>query len=457
MARKSRATVPRAGGHAYNLARNLAQPDALPGPRKADSKSVEYRDEKVRGLSLRLGVNGGAASGLWTWRFRDETGGKTTWRRIVLGKYPSMRYPEACDALALAKTDKQMGTDPTVAMAARAATLATRLTFSQLVEEKAVPYFATKKRPRDPIRLLRRLAVPVLGHIAVEDITSADIERLIESELERLRKAGKKGTQANALRAVLSTTFGLAKRRSIVRDAEFAEPLPHGTPKELAFEQPDDAARFMADVESAMPRNFALALKLILLTGSRPLEIMSLRRSNYLSEHLAPNVAGGRRQFTRTPALKWATTKNGRSHLIPLSRQGNAIMLDLLAEASPEPDALLFPSAKKPTVSIRPTRLANEMQAARKTLGLPENFSPHCLRKSTATLIEALGFGRHVADLTLNHVAKDVTGRHYSMFKHLPEVIDALQLLADMVAPDASTSIHVAEVVPLKRGSSDAR
>jgi integrase len=454
MARRSRASTPRAGGHAYSLARDLSQPEALPGPRKAASKRVEYRDLKVRRLSLRLGVTGGAGTGQWTWRYRSEADGKTTWRRIVLGNYPSMRYAEAVNAISLSKEDKQTGTDPAAAKAARAAERAARLTFRELVDEKAVPYFETKKRPRDPINLLRRLAVPAIGHMAVEDITSADIERLIEGELNRLRKAGKKGTQANALRAVLSTTFGLAKRRSVVRDAEFGEPLPHGTPKELAFEQPDDAAQFMAGVEAAMPRNFALALKLILLTGSRPLEIMSLRRSNYVADHLVPNVAGGRRQFSRTPALKWSTTKNGRSHLIPLSRQANAIVTELLASAGGESDSLLFPSAKKPSVAIRPTRLANEMQAARPTLGLPENFSPHCLRKSAATLIEALGFGRHVADLTLNHVAKDVTGRHYSMFKHLPEVIEALQLLADMVAPDAETAVHVAEVVAF-RGLSD--
>jgi integrase len=445
MSRKTRPARPRQGGHAFNLARNLSRPADLPGPRKASQRDVEYRDEYHPGLSLRLGARGGAGPGVWSWRYKAGE----SWRRLSLGKYPSMTYADACAALAVAKQDKQTGVDPAAAKEERVAARAARQTFADHVETKAIPYFMTKKRARDPINLLRRLALPALGHMAIEDITTGDIEKLIEGELARARREGTKGTIANALRAVLSTTFGLAKRRSIVRDAEFAETLPHGTPKELAFEQPDDAAQFMAGVEAAMPRDFAQALKLILLTGARPLEIMSLRRSNYVADHLVPNVAGGVRQFTRTPALKWATTKNGRSHLIPLSRQADAIMRSLLASAGPEPDAILFPSTKKPTVAIRPTRLANVMQAARPALGLPENFSPHCLRKSAATLIEALGFGRHVADLVLNHVAKDVTGRHYSLFKHLPEVIEALQLLADMVAPDDETSIKTAEIVPL--------
>jgi integrase len=448
MARKSRPAKPRQGGHAQNRARNLSLPTDLPGPLKKDVQEIEYRDEEATGLSLRLGLRGGAGPGVWSWRYKSPDG---AWRRLSLGKYPAMSYADARSALEQAKVDKQTGIDPHAAKAEREAARAARVTFAQHVEERAVPYFFTKKRSRDPIYLLRRLAIPALGHKALEDIASAEIEKLIENELERARRESKKGTIANALRAVLSTTFALAKRRYIVRNAEFGQSLPHGTPKELAFEQPDDAAQFMAGVDVAMPSEFARALKLILLTGARPIEIMTLRRSNYVADHLVPNVAGGKREFTRTPALKWSTTKNGRPHLIPLSRQANAVMKELLSNAAPDADALLFASTKKPGVSVSPTRLANEMQSARASLKLPDSFSPHCLRKSTATLIEALGFGRHIADMALNHVAKDVTGRHYSMFKYMPEIIEALQLLADMVAPDSATIIETAEVVPLHK------
>jgi integrase len=76
---------------------------------------------------------------------------------------------------------------------------------------------------------------------------------------------------------------------------------------------------------------------------------------------------------------------------------------------------------------------------------LAEPPSPHDLRRTVATRLASLGVTSEDVAACLNHVRRDVTGRHYDMYSRLIEKRRALDLWAqtiERIISDRSQLIH---------------
>jgi integrase len=126
------------------------------------------------------------------------------------------------------------------------------------------------------------------------------------------------------------------------------------------------------------------ALKVILLTGQRPGEVLHMRR-----EH----VEGSWWTMPGKPveAVGWPGTKNGASHAVHLPER----VLDVLAE--------LDDDGKSTGFIFKPrSGLDQAMRRICETLGV-ERLTPHDLRRTHGTMVTALGFGRDAMNRVQNH------------------------------------------------------
>jgi integrase len=122
--------------------------------------------------------------------------------------------------------------------------------------------------------------------------------------------------------------------------------------------------------------------------------------------------------------LPASRSKNGREHRLPLSTQALA-----LVERRTEASAHLFAQRRNPKRAMRGDTIHTPLREAIQALKvLP--FTPHDLRRSTASGIAALGAPRDIVRRVLNHVDSTVTAT-YDRHDYTPEMRRWLQAWAD--------------------------
>jgi integrase len=136
-------------------------------------------------------------------------------------------------------------------------------------------------------------------------------------------------------------------------------------------------------------------------------------------------------------------TKNGKKHVVPLSRQAAGLLAGMKPNGA-KPEDLIFSTTGG-------LRLANwdkgtqPVQTASKT----EGWTRHDLRRTAATLMGELGEQPHVIEAALNHAAvHSQLAATYNQARYRPEVETALQRLADALDGIAAGR---AEVVLMKK------
>jgi len=150
-------------------------------------------------------------------------------------------------------------------------------------------------------------------------------------------------------------------------------------------------------------------------------------------------------------------SKNGRAHVVPLSKAAVQIVSDLMSEAKKRAGAkvarflMVSPAdAKKPidghSLSVAMTRFGNGLIAD----GVDREFSEeesraietwrigrptaHDLRRTLATRLAKSGIPAEDVSACLNHVRRGVTALHYDHYDRLREKRRALALWAQQVA-----------------------
>jgi integrase len=183
--------------------------------------------------------------------------------------------------------------------------------------------------------------------------------------------------------------------------------------------------RALLPVLRASKSIYARALKFILLTAARRSEVASARWRNI--------------DFA---ACSWTLpeTKNGQSHVVPLSRQAIALLRELSPE-KPEPVSFAFTANRKPLGDWgNGTR---SLQAASGTSA----WTRHDLRRTSATLCGELGVMPDIIESMLNHtVIHSKIATVYNKARYRPQVAAALQQLADLLD---GIEAGGADVVPL--------
>jgi integrase len=234
---------------------------------------------------------------------------------------------------------------------------------------------------------VQRHAIPSLGKLLVSDISRADIKammRRIDAPIS-----------ANQTLAYTRSIFAWALREEIIKVNPCTTIETNETTKRDRHLSDRELPLFWKAFDDAGPLH-STALKVLLLTGQRPGEVTRMR-----SEHI---VDGWWKMPGKPdPELGWPGTKNGETHSVWLPVAAQALLEELGNEG------MIFAGARGSTI-----RLPDVMRDICKKFGV-EKATPHDLRRTHGTRINALGFGRDAMNRIENHKEggiADVYDRH---------------------------------------------
>ncbi len=250
-------------------------------------------------------------------------------------------------------------------------------TFAELAERYVEEYAKKRNKSwRNTQKLVARNLLPRWGKLPASDITRSDVRAMMASIEAPIT--------ANQTLASASAIFSWAIKQE--HGGVKINPC-HGVERnetksrERVLSDGEIAPFWGAFGEAGLLQGSAL--KLILLTGQRPGEVLHLRRE-HITDGCWWTMPG-----EPVPALRWPGTKNGETHRIWLPQAAQA----LLAELGDETTGPVF--SKIPNLDAT-------MRAICKTLNV-ERCTPHDLRRTHGTTITALGFGRDAMNRVQNH------------------------------------------------------
>jgi integrase len=418
-------------------------------------RMLDIRDKREAGLTLRVvsKTKGRDAKRAWCWRYLDAAGKH---RRLVFGHWPAMDYRQAVEAFRKAKEARSKGEDPVEVKDASRRALAGRMSVSDLIRRYETLKAPALKSGSETLRLLRRHVEPAIGKVAVADVTGDHIRRLIAAERERLarddkvlRETGRKPRTfvlVNRIFAACGSIFTFALDENLIplspmpRMRRGSGMLPAENAKSRTFADEEIATFWNRIDETGMDARTRAALRLVLLTGMRPGEILGLRRRDVDLSATFVDRRGGAERVRGNGLIVLRDTKNRRERITPLSEPARILMAAALRDANSDRDAFIF-AVRSGAGEAKPmdgTTLSRAMMRRRASFGFdkaPTNaqFTPHRLRAAAAFLIERLGFGSSIARDVLGHVDGSVLRQHYSGYDGLPARLDALEALASEV------------------------
>lgn len=295
--------------------------------------------------------------------------------------------------------------------------------FSALCERYLAEYAEPKLKPKTLAEYQRQInkhLLPALGKLKLSKVSFRHIDRLITG------LAKDKPILANRVLALLKGifTFAVKKRLISASPAALYEPPAKERPKDRYLSMDEIKALWLFMSEGA-DRDCSDAVKLILLTGCRPGEIINLTMKEI-----------DKRADGKWIALSADRTKNKQPHQAYLSPLAAEIIQKRI-DGGLVRDSLLFPAettsrrtGKARIVSMRGdvlthkvTRLCRDLTAA----DIPvEKFAAHDLRRSCATHVARIGYAGTVAEI-LNHKQRNVTRVVYDQYDRLPEIKRALE------------------------------
>jgi integrase len=255
---------------------------------------------------------------------------------------------------------------------------------------------------------------------AVTEINSDDVFALVEECRERgfpgleARNEGPSEPRALAMHATLSGLFAwlLAKRR-VKANPVVGLARPNKAKSRERVLKDAELVRFWRAAE-AERIEFAVPLKLLLLTGCRLNEVVGMRRDE-LSEDGATWIIPGTR------------TKNHREHVVPLP----PLAREILASVSVT-DGFVFSTTKGRRPVTLGSRVKNHIDAA---MGV-DDWILHDLRRTAATGMAEIGIAPHIVEAALNHVSgvrAGVAGT-YNRAQYSAEKKQALERWASHIA-----------------------
>lgn len=229
---------------------------------------------------------------------------------------------------------------------------------------------------------------------AVAEVDTHDVFAVVD-EARRLgvpglkrRKDGPNKSRAMVVHATLSRMFGwLTKNRRVEKNPCSGLHKP---------DQPSPRDRVLTDAEikkfwsacDAASEPFGAALKLLLLTGCRRNEVVSMRHAELSEDGMVWTIPSER-------------TKNKRVHVVPLSPTARDILKSVKSLGGP----LLFTTSGQTQISgfskVK-QRLDEAMEIA--------PWRIHDLRRTAATGMADIGIAPHVVEAVLNHVSGSKAG-----------------------------------------------
>jgi integrase len=256
----------------------------------------------------------------------------------------------------------------------------------------------------------------------VKEITRSHIRLYLRQVAFKTR------VHANRIHATIRKMFNWAMNEEIIaleRNPAAGITRPGG--KERAKERTltDDEIKKLWGTLDKMSPQIRDVLRLILLTGQRPGEVMGMRWDEINFDEALWTMQGSR-------------TKNGLSQVVPLNTQAIRIIEKHAEEEEGQrqrrekrghnasPNMYVFPNKKlKKHADMPVVHVRKATGRIWRATGIQPS-SAHDLRRTCATRLGQMEVPGHVIALILNHKQMDITSSIYNQYKYLKEKREAL-------------------------------
>jgi integrase len=290
-------------------------------------------------------------------------------------------------------------------------------TFEDLATRYVTEYAKRKNKSWDQAdKLVRRHLLSRWGKQQAASITRRDVKTAITQISAPI--------VANQTLAAASAIFSWAIREEIVAVNPCAKVERNETKTRERVLADNEVQTFWQAFDDAGLVT-STALKLILLTGQRPGEVLRIRREHIVDGWWEmPGVP--------VPALNWPGTKNGHSHRVWLPAAAQTLLADM-----PETGAVFSDLTTRPDAAMR--RLCAKLKAERAT--------PHDLRRTHGTTVTALGFGREAMNRLQNHVEGGIASV-YDRHSYSTENKNIMETVANHIMVLVEGDSATAKVLP---------
>ncbi|MDH5232793.1 MAG: tyrosine-type recombinase/integrase [Gammaproteobacteria bacterium] len=377
---------------------------------KPEPQRYELYSKGEDGLGIRVTPKGVKT---WITRYRDRATRKHI--RITLGVYgdPEHGFLSLSDARKRHIENRALlleGQDPRALKQTEKKKNLEAETVEAFIDEFEKHYRPKRKDGRPPsetyvkenVRILRKDAVSAWGKLKVKDITKRQIIALLDEVKERGPIA------ANSLHARLSMFFRFAVKRGVIELNPFTEiDKPADSRKRDRWLDKDEIKIVWNALDTCpVHDNIKQGLRLLLLTGQRRSEVALAPKSEFNLEKKEWIIPSTR-------------TKNGETHLVPLSEPVFEIIQDLFFKYPdskwllPSNYGLAYKKADKDTT--RDDLPFSERALSRAVRNNADKFkhedgtaiphwTPHDLRRTAATIMTSeCKVDRFIVRKVLNH------------------------------------------------------
>ena len=376
---------------------------------KPTSKRAIIFEHGGRGFGLRIEPSG-RKSFFLEYRFGEAEERRN--RVLTIGKHPTVSLTEARSIASQSLSQIEQDIDPAIQKLTKKIPDRNALTLGDLVEEYIEKWAKVKKKERswkEDERLLNKDILPVIGRKKAKDIRRRDIVLLLDAIVER----GATIT-ANRVLAVTRKMFNFAVGRDIIDASPCVQiPAPSKENRRERYLSEDEIKVFWEKLDDAkMSQEIRLALKFLLVTGQRKNEVIGAEWSEFDLKN----------KWWTIPAEK---SKNKLTHRVPLTSTAMEILNALKkstgqyqfvfaspvghTKRNPERKAGIFPILGSAVDRALRNNQTNNLKTKQKNIFNLDHFTPHDLRRTTASMMTKSGVDRLVLKKILNHADREVT------------------------------------------------
>jgi len=360
------------------------------------SREAEYSDSEMIGLKLRVSKNGRRF-----FQHRYSFLGRK--KCMALGEFPHVSVQDARRRVSENKSLLARDIDPSEERQKRRSDL----TLSDYIDQFYIPYaMSHKKSWKTDVYMINHRIRPVLGKLRLSSISIRDITTFHSKEKDR-----NTAVTANHYLILVKRMFNLAIKWGLMEKNPAAGLDKFMTPPHRErYLTKEELPRFLKALGSMENQSSMAAIKLLLFTGCRKGEILSLRWDQVKLDE-------GR--------LFLPMTKNGRSRSVVLNAKAKEV-LEILVEHRKIDDQYLFPSragSKRKYLNDLRKPFMKVCIAA----GI-DDLRIHDLRHSFSSFAVMAGASLYDVQKLLGHSNIAMT-QHYS---HIPE--DQLQKASDDIS-----------------------